>query len=38
MEAIFAIVIIVVALLGLDVAAISFGVDSRPAMADDHGR
>jgi hypothetical protein len=38
MEAIFAIVIIVVALLGLDVAAIRFGADSRPAMADDHGR
>ena len=38
MEAIFALIAVVVALLGLDVAAISFGADSRPTMADDHGR
>ena len=38
MEAIFAIIVVAVALLGLDVAAIRFGADSRPAMADDHGR
>jgi len=38
MEAIFALIAVVIALLGLDVAAIKFGADSRPAMADDHGR
>ena len=38
MEAIFALIVAVVALLGLDVAAITFGTDSRPSLADDHGR
>ena len=38
MEAIFALIVVVVALLGLDVAAITFGTDSRPSLADDHSR
>jgi hypothetical protein len=38
MEAIFALIAVVVALLGLDVAAIRFGTDSRPSLADDHSR
>jgi hypothetical protein len=38
MEAFFAIIAIVVALLGLDVAAMTWGADSRPGMADDHTR
>jgi hypothetical protein len=38
MEAIFALVVAVVAILGLDAAAIGWGSDSRPAMADDHRR
>ena len=38
MEAIFALIVAVVGLLGLDVAAIRFGTDSRPSLADDHGR
>ena len=38
MEAIFALIVVVVGLLGLDAAAIRFGTDSRPTLADDHGR
>jgi hypothetical protein len=38
MEAIFALIAIVVALVGLDVAAMTWGADSRPGMADDHAR
>jgi hypothetical protein len=38
MEAIFALVVAVVAILGLDAAAIGWGADSRPSMADDHVR
>ena len=38
MEAFFALIAIVVALVGLDVAAMTWGVDSRPGMADDHTR
>ena len=38
MEAIFALIVVVVALLGLDAAAIRFGTDSRANLADDHGR
>ena len=38
MEAIFALIAIVVALVGLDVAAMTWGADSRPGMADDHTR
>jgi hypothetical protein len=38
MELIIALTIAVVAFLGLDIAAIAFGADSRPGMADDHAR
>ena len=38
MEAIVAIVVVVVALLGFDLAALRWGADSRPGMADDHAR
>jgi hypothetical protein len=38
MDALVAIVTIVVALLGLDLAAGQWGVDSRPGMPDDHRR
>jgi hypothetical protein len=38
MELIIALTIAVVAFLGLDIAAITFGADSRPGMADDHAR
>lgn len=38
MEAFFALIAIVVALVGLDVAAVTWGADSRPGMADDHAR
>lgn len=38
MELIFALVIAIVAFIGLDIAAVTFGVDSRPGMADDHAR
>ena len=38
MEAFFALIAIVVALIGLDVAAMTGGADSRPGMADDHTR
>ncbi len=38
MEAIFALIVAIVAFIGLDVAAIGWGADSRPGMADDHRR
>jgi hypothetical protein len=38
MEAIFALIVAIVALLGLDIAAMRWGADSRPGMADDHTR
>ena len=38
MELIFALVIAIVAFIGLDIAAVAFGADSRPGMADDHAR
>lgn len=37
-EIIFAFVVALLALLGLDIAALSWGADSRPNMADDHRR
>jgi hypothetical protein len=38
MDAIVAIVAIVAALLGLDLAAAHWGADTRPGMTDDHLR
>ena len=38
MEAIFALVTAVVALIGLNLAATGWGADSRPGMVDDHQR
>ena len=38
MEAFFALVTAVVALLGLNLAATEWGVDSRPGIGDDHQR
>ena len=38
MEAIFALIVAIVAFIGLDAAAIGWGADSRPGMADDHRR
>jgi nitrogen fixation-related uncharacterized protein len=38
MEAIFALVVAVVAVVGIDLAAVAWGVDSRPGMVDDHQR
>lgn len=38
MEGILALIIALVALIGLDLAAIGWGADSRPGMADDHQR
>ena len=38
MELLIAFAIAVVAFLGLDIAAVAFGADSRPGMADDHAR
>jgi hypothetical protein len=38
MEALVAIVAALVALIGLDLAATLWGVDSRPGMVDDHRR
>ena len=38
MEAFVAIVVALVALIGLDLAAIQWGADSRPGMTDDHSR
>lgn len=38
MEVLFAVAIAVIAVLGLDLAASVWGVDSRPGLADDHRR
>ena len=38
MDAVFAIVAAVVALIGIDIAAAKWGTDSRPGMVDDHQR
>ena len=38
MEALFALVATLVSLLGLNLAATGWGVDSRPGMVDDHQR
>jgi hypothetical protein len=38
MDAVFAIVVAIVALIGLDIAANFSGSDSRPGMIDDHQR
>jgi hypothetical protein len=38
MEAIFALVAAIVALVGLDLASMGSGADSRPGIADDHQR
>jgi hypothetical protein len=38
MDALVAIVAVVVALIGLDLAAVQWGTDSRPGMTDDHRR
>jgi hypothetical protein len=38
MEALFALVIAVVAVVGVDLAAVVWGADSRPGMVDDHQR
>jgi hypothetical protein len=37
-ELIIALAIAIVAFLGLDIAAVAWGADSRPGMADDHLR
>jgi hypothetical protein len=38
MELIIALAIALIAFLGLDIAAVTWGADSRPGMADDHLR
>ena len=38
MEAFIAIAVLVIALAGFDAAAITFGVDSREQLPDDHAR
>jgi hypothetical protein len=38
MEAIVMFVILIVALMGLDVAALTWGADSRGTLPDDHAR
>ena len=38
MEAFLALVVAIVALIGLDLAAVRWGADSRPGMLDDHQR
>ena len=38
MDALFAIVVAIVALIGVDIAANLSGTDSRPGMLDDHQR
>jgi hypothetical protein len=38
MEAFLALVVAVIALIGLDLAAVRWGVDSRPGVVDDHQR
>lgn len=38
MEALSTLIVILIALVGLDLAAVRFGVDSRDPMRDDHAR
>jgi len=38
MEALFALVAVLVSLLGLNLAVLRWGADSRPGMVDDHRR
>ena len=38
MELIIALAIALIAFIGLDIAAVTWGADSRPGMADDHLR
>lgn len=38
MEAIIALAVLVIALAGLDAAALAYGADSRDALPDDHRR
>jgi hypothetical protein len=38
MDAIFALFVVIVSLLGLGIAALGWGADSRPDIADDHLR
>jgi nitrogen fixation-related uncharacterized protein len=38
MEALIIIIVIVASLVGLDLAAMSWGVDSRESVGDDHAR
>ncbi len=38
MDALIALVVILVALVGLDLAALKWGVDSRDPIGDDHAR
>jgi len=38
MDAMLALIVIVVSLIGLGLAAAAWGVDSRPSIADDHLR
>lgn len=38
MDALFALFIVVAGLVGLDLAAVNWGTDSRDSMADDHVR
>ena len=38
MDALIALVVILVALVGLDLAAVTWGVDSRESIGDDHAR
>ena len=38
MDAFLALVVAVVALIGLDLEAVRWGADSRPGMVDDHQR
>lgn len=38
MDALLALVVAVVSLIGLDLAAVRWGTDSRPGMVDDHQR
>jgi nitrogen fixation-related uncharacterized protein len=38
MEALIVLIVIITSLVGLDLAAITWGVDSRPSLRDDHNR
>ncbi len=38
MDALYALIVILVALVGLDLAAVTWGVDSRDTIGDDHAR